>query len=524
MRNHVSRLLVGAAFAVSVFPVAAADAPDEVGRFEIKRFEVSGNTLLTTQAVERAVAPFAGKDRNFGHVQMALEALEAEYHRLGFNVVQVALPEQELNQGVVKLQVVETRLGKVRVEGNQHFSEANIRNSLPGLVEGRTPNIGQVSASLRLANENPAKKTALQLQSGDEDIDATLKVTDDKPWKLSASLDNSGNKNTGESQLTLQYQHANIADRDQVLSLQYTTTLEHPSKIGVYGVGYHIPLYALGDSIDLFGSYSNVDSGSVLAGIVNLQVSGRGTVVGGRYNQVLRRKGDYDSRFIYGIDHKAFNNSVLLQGAQLGNDVTVHPLSVAYVGSWSGAENAVNFNLTALRNIPGGGKGGSSDFNAARPGAEDAYRILRYSADYSRVLPAAWQLHVSLSGQYTNDVLIPGEQFGAGGASSVRGFTERDASNDIGHMASAEVYTPELCAGSQDAWAQCRMLAFYDTAQLRNNGIAPATVSIGSAGLGLRLNAGKTMALQLDYGQVIDAGNTRSKGDRRLHVKIALSY
>ncbi|HJV86352.1 MAG TPA: POTRA domain-containing protein [Noviherbaspirillum sp.] len=113
MRNRLSHLLAGVVLAASVFPVLAADPPDDIARFEIKRFDVAGNTLLSAQAVEQAVAPFTGKDRNFGHVQMALEALEAEYHRLGYNVVQVALPEQELNQGVVRLQVVETKVGTV---------------------------------------------------------------------------------------------------------------------------------------------------------------------------------------------------------------------------------------------------------------------------------------------------------------------------------------------------------------------------------------------------------------------------
>jgi hemolysin activation/secretion protein len=107
---------------------------------------------------------------------MALEALEAAYHARGFNVVQVALPEQELDQGVVRLQVVETRIGKLRVEGNTVFSEDNIRRSLPGLVEGQTPNLGAVSSSLKLANENPSKKTTLQLQSGNEA--GCLSITD----------------------------------------------------------------------------------------------------------------------------------------------------------------------------------------------------------------------------------------------------------------------------------------------------------------------------------------------------------
>ncbi len=529
MRHPFSRAVAAAAFSLLALPVHAADEQDAIGRFEIRAFSVDGNTLLAAPAIDKLLQPFSGKERNFGDVQRALEALEAAYHARGFNLVQVVLPEQELNQGVIRLQVVETRLGKVRVEGNRYFDEANIRNSLPGLREGESPNIGKVSSSLKLANENPSKKTALQLQSGgrDDEVDALLKVSDDKSWKIAASLDNSGNKSTGESQLTTQFQYANVAGLDQVLSLQYTTTLEKPSQVSVYGVGYHIPLYAWGDSIDLFASYSDVDSGSVLAGIFNLQVSGRGTVLGGRYNQSLRRVGDYESRLTYGFDYKAFQSNVALQGVQLGNDVTVHPLSVAYSGAWSAGESELNFSVTGSRNIPGGDRGGSADFNRVRAGAPAAYNILRYSAGYARALPNDWQMRVSLSGQHTNDALIPGEQFGAGGASTVRGFTERDISNDVGQLASAELYTPNFCAGIEAAATQCRLLAFYDAAHVRRNKPLPGEqtqASIASAGVGLRLSVSKYLTMQVDYGRVIDGGVTQQKGDNRLHFRLGLTY
>jgi hemolysin activation/secretion protein len=325
----------------------------------------------------------------------------------------------------------------------------------------------------------------------------------------------------------MQFQHANIMDRDHVMSLQYTTTLEKPSQVSVYGVGYHIPLYALGDSIDLFASYSDVDSGSVLAGIFNLQVSGRGTVFGGRYNQLMRRVGDYESRFTYGLDYKEFQNSVALQGLQLGNDVTVHPLSVAYTGVLGTADGELSFTVTGMRNIPGGDKGKSDDFNRVRAGAPAGYSLLRYSAGYSRALPQDWRLRLSLAGQYTSDALIPGEQFGAGGATTVRGFDERDISNDKGHLASAEIYTPNLCSTLQSVVAQCRALMFYDAASVRRNDPLPGEVakaSIGSVGLGLRGSVDKYMTLQMDYGHVIDGGITQLKGDKKLHFRLGLTY
>lgn len=515
--------------AVLVASAHGADEQDGIGRFDISRFDVRGNTLLPADAIDRLLIPFTGSQRNFGHVQMALEALEAAYHKLGFNVVQVGLPEQELNQGVVRLEVIETRVGRLTVEGNKAYSEENIRNSVPGLVPGKTPNIADVSASLKLANENPGKKTTLQLQSGDKDdeVNALLKVADDKTWRVAASVDNGGNKSTGESQLTMQFQHANIADRDHVLSLQYTTTLEKPSQVSVYGVGYHVPLYALGDSIDLFASYSDVDSGSVLAGIYNLQVSGRGTVFGGRYNQILRRIGDYESRLSYGLDYKEFQNNVDLQGLQLGNDITVHPLSIAYTGVLSNADGELSFGVTAMRNIPGGSQGSSADFNRVRQGAPAAYKLLRYNAGYMKVLPADWQMRVSFSGQYTNDPLIPGEQFGAGGASTVRGYGERDVSNDTGHLFNAELYTPNFCASLQTVAAQCRALLFYDAARVRRNAPLPgedAAGSIGSVGAGLRVSVDKYLTLQMDYGYVVDGGLTKDKGDSRLHFRLGLTY
>ena len=529
MRYPLSRLVAGTAFAVLAGFAFAAEEQDPIGRFEITRFAIEGNTLLPPPDIDRLLAPYAGKDRNFGHVQMALEALEAAYHARGFNVVQVALPEQELNQGVVRLQVIETRIGKLRVEGNSVFSEGNIRRSVPGLVEGSTPNLGDVSSSLKLANENPSKKTTLQLQSGDKDdeVNAVLKVDDDKAWKVGASVDNSGNTNTGKSQLTMQFQHANIMDRDHVMSLQYTTTLEKPSQVSVYGVGYHIPLYALGDSIDLFASYSDVDSGSVLAGIFNLQVSGRGTVFGARYNQLMRRVGDYESRFTYGLDYKEFQNNVALQGVQLGNDVIVHPLSVAYTGILGMAEGELSFTVTGMRNIPGGDNGKSADFARVRAGAPSGYSLLRFNAGYSRMLPADWQMRVALAGQYTSDALVPGEQFGAGGATTVRGFDERDISNDKGHLASVEVYTPNFCSTLQTVAAQCRALAFYDTASVRRNDALPgeiAKASIGSVGLGMRVSVGKYMTMQMDYGHVVDGGISQLKGDKKLHFRLGLTY
>lgn len=530
MNHTFSRVIAGAAFAALAAAPCIADDQVAEERFDISRFQIDGNTLLEASFVEALLQPYAGQARNFGHVQRALEALEAAYQQRGYNVVQVGLPEQELNQGVVRLEVVETRIGNVRVDGNRTFDEENIRASLPGLQQGKTPNLARVSSSLKLANENPAKKVTLRLQAGkrDDEVNAILKVVDEKPWRIGASVDNSGNATTGKTQLTTQFQHANIAGKDHVMSLQYTTTVERPSQVSVFGAGYHIPLYALGDSIDLFASHSDVSSATVLAGILNLDVSGKGTVFGGRYNQNLRRIGKLESALVYGLDHKAYRSSVLVLGNQLGNDVTVHPVSIGYTGAWASDKSALSFGVTAMHNIPGGSRGRSADFAAARPGARAGYRAVRFNATYTRALAEDWQARVLFAGQLSPDALVPGEQFGAGGQTTVRGFQEREIGGDSGQLLSAELYTPNLCGTIKAANVQCRALGFMDTAQVRRHNSQPgdlyAKASVGSLGLGFRLSVDKNMALQLDLGHVLDAGGASGDGDNRLHVKLAVSY
>lgn len=530
MKPLSTHALVGCALLLLSTVSLAQSAPgDAVGAFEVSRYEVVGDTTLGAAPIAQLLAPYTGKARRFNDVQSAIDALEGAYRARGLSLVRVGLPEQELNQGTVRLVVTETRLRKVQIIGNAQFDNANIRRSVPGLVEGHTPNINGISSSLRLANENPAKKTTIALQSApnDDEVDATLQVVDQRPWMAGLELNNAGSDATGRTQLTAQFQHFNVAGLDHTLSLQYTTTLEQPNRVGVYGLGYHIPFYAWGGALDLYGSYSDVDSGTVSAGAFNLQVRGKGSIAGGRYTHNLARTADYTSRLSVGLEQKAFQNNLGFQGVQLGRDVTVRPLSAIYAADWTHATSGTSYYLMGVRNLPGGDNGGETDFSANRAGASTGYGLLRYGLTHTQQFASDWQLRAALNGQVTRDALVAGEQFGAGGATSVRGYTERAASDDQGHLLNLEVYTPALCPSGPGTALQCRMLAFYDVATLSHNNGLPgerANANLSSVGLGLRLSMGKTLSAQMDVGQALADSDTQSKGSTRTHLKINFAY
>jgi hemolysin activation/secretion protein len=229
-------------------------------------------------------------------------------------------------------------------------------------------------------------------------------------------VDNTGNNATGETRVGLVYQHANVLGLDHVASLVYTTSPDQPNNVSIYGAGYHIPLYRSGDSIDLYAAHSNVDAGTVSAGGFGLQVSGKGSASGIRYNQNLGSARGIESKLAYGLDYRAYEDDAALSGVPIGSDVTVHPVSLTYLAKWTPAAAEMVAYMGAAANVPGGKNGSDADFERVRTGASADYTLLRYGASYRQGLPRDWQMYLNLSGQYTRDLLIPGEQFAVGGA------------------------------------------------------------------------------------------------------------
>lgn len=494
--------------------MAQGAAPSEP-RFTVLRFAVDGATLVTAEEIEAVLRPFTGEDRTLGDVQRAREGLEAAYARRGYGATRVVLPEQEIKDGVVRLSVVEGRVSDVSVEGNRFFGDPNVRRSLPALVAGQPLNTNRLARELRLANESPVKQTTVLLKGGavDGDLAAQVRVEDQRPWRFSLGLDNTGTSETGEYRVGVGYQHANLFDRDHVLTLQYATSPsqeDDPDKLAlppndnvlIAGAGYHVPLYALGDSIDLVAGYANVDSGVVQ----NLfAISGSGRVYAGRYNLGLPPMGPLEQTLSVGLDWRIYDNDVAPVGTSTSivPDYVVHPLSLTYAGVYRREGHELSATLAAVQNVPGGKDGDQAAFDAVRPGADARYTLGRLNLNYVVGLPRGFQGRARFTAQYTRDELVPGEQFGLGGMDSVRGFFERQFAGDRGYSGSFELYSPDLGAQLPVNGLRVRFLAFYDFGRaylVKPDAFEQRVTGIASAGPGVRVAYGTSLSMRFDYG------------------------
>jgi len=537
MLSMTRRMALVAGLLISMQSLALAASE----RFDIDRFQIEGNTLLKNDELNAVVQPFTGKGRVYGDVKRAIEALRQRYTASGYSVVWVVAPEQDLDKGFVTLQVVEGRIGKVSIEGNRFFDDANIRASLPALRENTSPRAGDISANSQLGNENPAKQVDVVLRPGEQPgvVDATVDVIDVVPFKAFMTFDNTGNRQTGEYRLGIGVQHANLFDRDHVGTLQYVTSPEKANQVKLYSGSYRLPLYSLGDSMDFIAAYSDVSAGTTQTVAGPLAFSGQGTVYGVRYNQLLERRGVYAHRVVYGLDYRAYKNTCSLGAFGAAGcgpaavDVTVRPVNVAYSGNWTQPGRVSEFYVALSQNLPGAAKGREADFNAARPGliagtgAPSRYRILRFGASTVGAFESNWQVRAALNVQYSPDALVSGEQFGVAGATAVRGFLEREIARDSGYFGNLELYSPNLVGTLVPGEGNLRGLLFYDLAMAANNpllGELRQKVSIASVGAGLRWNIQRNFNLRFDLARVVDAGGSKLAGDFRGHVSVYLGF
>jgi hemolysin activation/secretion protein len=515
----------------------AVDASINSPKVRIDHFQITGNTLLAAEMIEKLLAPYTGEGRTFTDIQRALEALEGAYRSAGYGAVNVATREQDITEGIVVLEVIESVIGEVAISGNQYYGSNNIRRALPSLLEGKTPSARKLSENIRLANENSTRQldVVLALSEQEGQVDARINVEDSSPHKFFLTMDNTGNQNSGMYRTGMGYQHNNLFDRDQAATLNYSTSPSHVRQVTQISGSYRLPLYSVGDSIDLIAAYSDTNAGTTNTVAGPLSFSGKGDVLSARYNYYLPREGDLVAKIVMGLDYRIYLNNCSLGtlGAagcgSAGASVTVHPFSAAYSSTLTTPTYVIDYTASLIRNIPGGARGGASDFNAVRPsptggaGANADYTVLRLNGSLAGAVSDGWQYRVAANAQYTPGALISGESFGLVGANAVRGFLEREFSSDKGYVANFELYTPELAEALKLSSGSFRLLGFLDQAQGWKVALAGESrdhISVGSAGVGFRLTYSKNITVKFDWARVLDTAGSVVAGSQRGQINI----
>ena len=498
--------------------------PSKKHTFDIWELQVEGNTLLDRVLIERTVYPYLGSAKTIGDVDAARHALETFYRDSGYATVVVDIPEQEVAQGIVRLKVVEGKVERVRVVGSRYFSLGRITEGVPALAQGQVPNVPALQAQLQELNQATPDRTVTPVfrpGRAPGTVEVELRVKDELPIHGDFELNDRNSLNTTKLRAMATLRYANLWQREHSASLMFQTAPENTDDVQVVAGTY---VWPLGNG-NVFAAYA-VDSKSNVASAGDLSVIGNGNIYGTRYIKTLAGPDSYFHSATFGIDYKDFEEDIApLDGPGFNTPISYLNFMTQYRGTLISQRSKLSAGLSANFGLRGLGNT-EEEFENKRFKAKPNYIYFGAFGEYTRDFSNGMQAIVALDGQIADSPLVSNEQFGAGGAESVRGYYESQSLGDDGVIGNFELRSPSY-ARHVPHLRDLRFLVFADAAKLVVREALPGQVDgfeLYSTGVGFRLQAEKGFDASFDWAWPLRDATDVNKGDSRAHFRLHYGF
>jgi hemolysin activation/secretion protein len=490
-----------------------------INYFDILEFQVEGNTKLTQEKIETAVYPHMGEKKTIDDVEKARDDLEKAYHQAGFLTVLVDIPEQEVNKKIVKLNVTEGKVSKLRIKDSHYYSLGRIKELSPSVKEGQVPYFPGLQQDVTRLNRTADRRVTPILKAGKEfgTVDVELKVEDKLPLHASLELNDRYSQDTTRWRLGGTIHYDNLWQRDHSLSLSFQTSPENIDEVQVVSANYLMRF----DESDLLLALYGVHSKSNVATLGGINILGNGTILGVRLIKPLPSVENYFHSISFGADYKDYGQTVQF-GDTFSTPITYTPLSASYSGNFQGKDSSTQFTTGAsfgMRGLVSDEK----EFSDKRPGvnghpgAKPNFFIAKAEVEHTHALPKGFEGYIKLDGFFSGSPLISNEQYLAGGADTVRGYLEAEASGDQAVHSTLEIRSPQLFKGA--SWLQdFKAIAFYDIARLKT--IDAGHEVLSGTGLGLRIKAFKYLNLDWDVAVPLKDSIATKQGEIASHMRL----
>ena len=335
-----------------------AEAPVEKKLiFDIFDIQIEGNTILPRMVIEKVIYPFMGEHKTIEDLEAARKTLEQKYKDSGFVTVFVDIPEQDVKDGVVRLSVTEGKVGRLRIKDSRYYSLGRIRESVPSLSEGSVPNFPAVQKEMASLNRSAGLRVSPVLRAGTAPgtVDVDLNVKDQSPLYASLELNDRFSPNTSRFRLIGTFRYDNLWQRGHSVNLQYQTSPENLDQVQVFSGNY---LMGLGNSGIMLAVYG-VHADSNVAVLGNVNVIGKGDIIGTRLVLPLNGLDNYYHSLTLGFDYKNFDQTVQLGTGGLVTPIRYFPISLLYSGTQQDTSGATQFGMSVNFSTRGGVAGRS---------------------------------------------------------------------------------------------------------------------------------------------------------------------
>jgi len=473
----------------------------------VKSIEITGNTVIDTETLQKKVEPYKNKELTLEEMGELADLITITYQEKGYILARAYLPEQEIQKGRLTIAVQEGKIGKIIVAGGRHFDERVIRRYFKPQQKRGVINESLLEKGLLLSTEIPKVKTDIVLKEGEKPGEVDVVINTQDTSELTFGVDASIDYNNFGSSLVSD-------DR--------------------YGVTLNIIDHNWGSELKLRGVTGNTYDDSTLGTVdLKIPVGSYGTKLGFNYltgNYVVGQEyadlGFAGTTKNYGVKiiHPVIKKKNMTLDVEIGYE---HKYSeqeqlrvLEHIDELNGYSVTFNFdNLDRFlgKNIASfqyfiGSLDRDSRLTPSRENIDDDFQ--RITVNLARIQKVYGYSNALLraSGQYSSDRLPSSEQTILGGYGSVRGHPPSQFLGDSGYGLSAEfMFAPPFIADKmifgQRLAQMVQFAVFYDHGGVFNNDTEPGEIeseTLSGFGGGFRLFYKDKFSFKYDIGFPVD--------------------
>ena len=403
-------------------------------RFIVKKIEVIGNTLLDNATLAPILEVGDGLEVTLGILHLIAQEITSLYSMNGYILTRAYVPEQEIENGTVTIQVIEGKLGKIEVEGNERFNSEDILARLKPLEGDPTLKENTLQKYLLGLNAIQGLKVKAILKPGEVfgTSDLTLQAEESRTYRIAFDADNFGSRFTGQQRYGLTGEIGSLLSLGDRLSVRAVKSDEDQFFINP---SYSIPIGSYGTILTLSYTFTDFNLGGDL---VVLNAGGEANIYTVDISQSLIRTRSFELYLSLGGEIRNFENG--LAGAPSSDD----KLRDAYLevgGFLKDSLRAQTF--YSLRLQQGFSESDVTDpLNSRFQGRGDALVSGIDITRYQSAFIGKSYLIMKARGQVASKRVLSPDQFAIGGFGSVRGYPLAEAAGDNGFFVSMELVVP----------------------------------------------------------------------------------
>jgi hemolysin activation/secretion protein len=501
----------------------------------IKRFEVIGSTVFSPEELAKVLTPFTNRPISLTEVYQARTAITELYIKRGYITSGAYLPPQTMEDGVVRIQVVEGTLEDIQVTGTRRLRRNYIRSRLGRATEPPL-NRERLLEALQLLQLNPLiQNLSAELTAGTRQGASILqlKIQEAQTFSSQIVLDNRRSPSVGSFRRRLQVNEANLLGFGDGLSLAYTNTDGSNS----FDASYTFPLNSRNGTLSFY--YGTTSSDIIERPFNQLDIQSAS-----RYYELIFRQpviqtptqefalGFIASRRESDISSRLFQPDIGLPPNELSpgadEEGRTRVSALRFFQEWTSrnsreviaARSQFNIGLGAL----------NATINSNPP--DSRFFSWQGQAQWVRLLARDTVLLLRADMQLASRTLLPLEQIGLGGLDSVRGYRQDFLLTDNGAFASAEVQVPVLRVPQINGVLQIIPFVDFGVGWNSSDRENPDPNTLASVGLGLRWSQGVSGAppqearftARLDWGIPLISVDSRERTWQENGLYFSIQY